>query len=462
MSDNNRADFDDLPVDEQAIRDLPNLYGYDPDPSELEHISPILRHLAYPVDELNRDPENAKSHPDRNREVVENSLREYGQRDLIVVRAENRTIEAGNLRHKIVESMGHDWIAVSFEDDDPVTATKFALVDNRSAELAEWNDSLGDMLGALDETDVDLDGLGFGDDDLDSLDFSIEFGDDESGDEDGPEGPAPGPDENRAEELREKWGTEPGQVWSAGRHYVICADARTPAAFAELVDDEEVVSFTSPPYNAADAVNVHGNTHMDESKYEKVDPDDDLDDDEYLQLLTDVTASMLEFSTYAVLNLQMLANNKRVLIDYLHRFRDRFADVAIWYKEGSPPAMAERVMNASFEFLFFFGPEGAKRRIKTADFHGDVDNVLVGHGQRENDYADVHAATFDEHLPAWVIENFTQPDHWIVDPCAGTGTTLVAAENAGRRGIAGDLAPEYVAVILDRLENWGLECEKIE
>jgi site-specific DNA-methyltransferase (cytosine-N4-specific) len=54
-----------------------------------------------------------------------------------------------------------------------------------------------------------------------------------------------------------------------------------------------------------------------------------------------------------------------------------------------------------------------------------------------------HSATFPLALPQWFIRLFTQPDDLVLDPFAGSGTALLAAQELGRNFIGIDVLPEY-------------------
>lgn len=53
----------------------------------------------------------------------------------------------------------------------------------------------------------------------------------------------------------------------------------------------------------------------------------------------------------------------------------------------------------------------------------------------------------------YLIKTYTQPGELVFDPCAGSGTTAVAARNTGREFIVGDLTHEYVLIARDRLNT---------
>lgn len=139
-----------------------NIYGFEPDEDELTHIQEHLRYLAFPVEKLNQDPENARSHPEKNFQEVKQSIEEYQVREALKVRKETLVIEAGNLRHRVIQDLGFDWAPVLLCDDDEEKATKFALADNRTGELGVWNqDVVVDQLNRASEDWDGLEGTGF-------------------------------------------------------------------------------------------------------------------------------------------------------------------------------------------------------------------------------------------------------------------------------------------------------------
>jgi ParB-like chromosome segregation protein Spo0J len=132
---------------------------------DLDYIAEPLREHAVPVDEVTQDPSNVRDHPEKNTRAVKNSLQEFGQRQVLVAREGERTIEAGNLRLECAREMGWSHVAVIFVDDDELEAARYAIADNRSSDLGEWKeDDLGDMLEAIDEPPP-----GYTDDDVGEL-----------------------------------------------------------------------------------------------------------------------------------------------------------------------------------------------------------------------------------------------------------------------------------------------------
>lgn len=51
------------------------------------------------------------------------------------------------------------------------------------------------------------------------------------------------------------------------------------------------------------------------------------------------------------------------------------------------------------------------------------------------------------------IRNSSEPGDWVLDPFGGSGSTLVAAENIGRRAYLIELDPRFVDVIITRYQS---------
>lgn len=64
-----------------------------------------------------------------------------------------------------------------------------------------------------------------------------------------------------------------------------------------------------------------------------------------------------------------------------------------------------------------------------------------------------HPATFPVGLPAWFIRLFTDEGDTVLDPFAGSGTTLVAALRLNRMGIGVDISRDYCNLMNQRLKN---------
>jgi ParB/RepB/Spo0J family partition protein len=130
---------------------------------DLSHIAAPLRHLAVPVESLVPDPENSRRHPEDNIDAIMRSLAEFGQDQPLVVREEGRVIIKGNGRWEAARALGWTHVAAVLVSESEVRAAARALADNRSAELAEWDDAVLarviERVRASDEVSTDATGF---------------------------------------------------------------------------------------------------------------------------------------------------------------------------------------------------------------------------------------------------------------------------------------------------------------
>lgn len=123
-----------------------------------------------PIGSLTPDALNVRTHPDENIEAIRASLERFGQQKPIAVW--QGTVIAGNgtLRAAIENGLTEIWISRLPDSWTRETASAFAIADNRTAELAKWDDrALADTLLELQASIDDLGGTGFSDEDLREL-----------------------------------------------------------------------------------------------------------------------------------------------------------------------------------------------------------------------------------------------------------------------------------------------------
>ena len=241
-----------------------------------------------------------------------------------------------------------------------------------------------------------------------------------------------------------------GDLFEIGEHRLLCGDSTDSDSVEKLMNGQKAnLSFTSPPYNAGKSEMLSGNTHTTDNKYYEY--NDNQKQTDYLDLLIGFTNNALLFSDYLICNIQSLAGNKIALIEYLNEYKNNFIDVAIWDKGHGQPAMAENVLTSAWEYMFFISSkENASRAIPNANFRGTVSNIYRGTPNRNNEFSNVHAATFSIDLPEWALQ-FTKEKNIVLDQFLGTGTTMVAAHQLKRKCYGMELDPKYCQVIVDRM-----------
>lgn len=172
--------------------------------TEVKHGAlPELESLLVPIDSLTPDPRNARVHDERNIRDVMASYQEHGQRKPIVVKLPEMYIEAGNGQLEAVRRLGWTHIAAVLVDEDEHQARRYALRDNRTAELAEWDlRKLGADLRELKEVGDDLETLGWTQAEAEPL-LVAEWGPGE--DDPDYEPPGPGAGAHQVRFSKEQW-----------------------------------------------------------------------------------------------------------------------------------------------------------------------------------------------------------------------------------------------------------------
>jgi site-specific DNA-methyltransferase (adenine-specific) len=122
------------------------------------------------ISRLAQDPNNARRHSEKNLKAIKGSLAKFGQQKPIVIDSKHVVI-AGNGTLEAAKELGWTHINVVVTELDELGKMAFALADNKTSELAEWDDdTLRYQLDWLDKQDFDIGDIGFGDFSLDDKD----------------------------------------------------------------------------------------------------------------------------------------------------------------------------------------------------------------------------------------------------------------------------------------------------
>ena len=137
------------------------------------NIQHALQVQTLDISQLKEDPKNARKHNRRNLDAIKASLLQFGQRKAIVVQKDGMVVVAGNGTMAAARELGWSKIAGVVIDEDTNTARKFAVADNRTGELAQWDvANLGDLLKDWEAEDR----IGFSDGEVSSLLASLQAG----------------------------------------------------------------------------------------------------------------------------------------------------------------------------------------------------------------------------------------------------------------------------------------------
>jgi len=354
---------------------------------------------------LDFDDQNARKHSEENISAIAESLRRFGQRKPIVVTHDNRVI-AGNGTLEAARFLGWSDIAVvrAPEDwsDDQVKA--FALADNRSAELAEWNpEVLSAQLLELDEAGFDIEALGF-----DAVKVAVEDSETPKDDYSVPEEPI----------------SVLGDLWQIGQHLILCGDSFDVATIQRLTNLQAPAALlTDPPYG----IDLETDwTAGGGKKYKPVMNDNKAFDAKALREMFDGCREQFWWGANYY---------QRSLLNH-----DLEGSWLVWDKRN---ANTDSVVGAGFEMCW------SKSKHKQ-----DVLRYLwTNFTSHQNDgHKRMHPTEKPVEMLCEIIDRWIDPGSVILDLFAGSGSTLLAAHRSGCIGIGIELDPAYCDAIVQRLE----------
>jgi site-specific DNA-methyltransferase (adenine-specific)/site-specific DNA-methyltransferase (cytosine-N4-specific) len=160
--------------------------------------------------------------------------------------------------------------------------------------------------------------------------------------------------------------------------------------------------------------------------------------------------------------------------EMMGRFRNAWESV-FWFAIGDPKFRPRAVMHESDGAFTYADQVAAGKTIGAKNQgRGDATNSPVGHGAGMAYPSNVldlkqkaetigHAAAFPVELPAFFINANSDTGDVVYEPFCGSGTTLIACEQLGRRCYGMEISPTYCDVIISRWEKLtGRTAERVE
>lgn len=370
------------------------------------------------IDDLDLDPKNARKHDAKNLKAIADSLEQFGQRKPIVVWG--RTVVAGNGTMAAARSLGWKEITIVRVPDDwnADQVKAYALADNRSAELAAWDEQvLASQLLELQEAEFDIELLGF---EL-PVDELAEVVEDEM-----------------PEHVEPK--SKLGDVWKLGRHRLLCGDSTDTATVAKLMDGTKAdLVFTDPPYG----VNFQSNQRTKSEKFDVL-----LNDTIFL----DIAPNIQRFSKGWI----FVWTSWKVLPQWITQLDllGTPSNLIVWDKGGGGMGDLTKTFATDFELALVWNQNAnlTSKRI------GSVWQI-----NKDSSMQYEHPTQKPVALPVMAITHTTVAKDNVLDLFGGSGSTLIACEQTDRTCFMLELDPKYVDVIIARWEKLtGETAELIE
>ena len=373
---------------------------------------------------------NARTHSEEQVAQIAASIVEFGFTNPILAGSDG-VIVAGHGRLAAAQKLGLDTVPVVVLDHlTPTQRRALIIADNRIAENAGWDDAMLRIeLQSLQEDGFNLDITGF---DADALAEIM------AGEETTVDGNT---DEDAVPELSETPISRLGDVWILGEHRLVCGDATQASSYGQLLAGERVQMIWSDlPYN----VN-YANSAKDKlrGKHRPI-LNDNLGEGFY-DFVFDALSLMLPHCDGAVY-IAMSSSELDTLQAAFRAAGGKWSTFIIWAKHTFTLGRAD--YQRQYEPILYGWPEGGSRHWCGDRDQGDVWNI------KKPARNDLHPTMKPVELMERSIRNSSRPGDVVLDCFGGSGSTLIAAEKAGRRCFMMELDPKYCDVIVRRWQEF--------
>jgi DNA modification methylase len=437
-----------------------------------------------PIGELLPHPRNPRKHPlpgSAKWQVLVKSLA-HDYFDPLVWNERNGFLVSGHFRRAVFEAEGYEAADVSVVDYDEETHLARMVAANRL--LGEFEEELlAAIAGDLDEAGIDAALAGYTPDRLAALVEPPAIDDDSDT-----------VDEllSAADRLQEQWQVQPGNIFQIGGHRLLCGDCTDPANWKLLLEGSLAdMVWTDPPYNVDYEDLQQRRNDLAQSRGKAANSvaqaiiNDDLSEEDYSDLLTRAFVAAFQVTKpggaiYVAHADHFGYINRRALTEagfYI-------AQCLIWVKSGF--TLGRQDYQWQHEPILYGWKPGAghywqggfaqstviddevdlasldkKELVQLVEqLRNDRDTTVIR--APRNTSAALHPTIKPLPLVARQIWNSSHRGDAVVELFGGSGTTLLACEETGRRAFLTELDPKYCAVILERAAGRGLSIERLD
>ena len=406
------------------------------------------------VSDIKPYKKNAKKHPAEQVEFIANSIREFGFRQPLVV-DRNNVLVIGHGRLLAAKKLGMTEVPVVKADDltdEQIKALR--LADNKTNE-SEWDvDLLSAEIGDILEIDMTKFGFELAEEQEEAEVVEVEL----------------------PEEVESRCVL--GDVWALGDHRLFCGDATSIAEISKLIEhNQAALVVTDPPYNMG--YEGAGNA---KNREQKRILNDKMPEDQFYQFMKKVYACYSYFmADGASIYVFYKELGTGVFIRTMGDAGLNFKQELIWVKNqlvlgGSKyQSMYEpclmgckgksikkwhggRKQRSVIETIDFMTEDELRETIKTLLADEEPDIIR----ERKQVVNDLHPTMKPIRLLAKFVTNSSDENDIVMDLFGGSGSTLMACEQLGRRCYMSELDPHYCDVIIQRWENFtGRKAEKV-
>ena len=399
------------------------------------------------IEELAQDAHNFNKGNEQGQQLMERSFKELGAGRSILLdrngniiagnKSQQAAIAAGIKKVRVIETTGDELVAVKRTDVDIDSAEgrKMAYLDNLTTQVnLTWDET------ELEAVQADVDGFevadfGFDIEDLPQVTFPTG---EKQGEGEGITEPETTEDDfDEEKETVEKRATL-GDIWQLGAHRLCCGDSTSTEDVMRLLgDDVADMVFTDPPYGIDYS---GGRTQVVGTKeYGKL-KNDNLQGEALGNLICNVFKhNKAGADVYICVSPIM----QKPFLDYIESQGKQLNAVIVWDKKT--PGLGYMAYRRQCEFILF---------IKGGAFHkGDKSDIDLWRIGRDDATTYVHGTQKPIGVSGRAITNSSKEGDIILDYFGGSGSTMIACEQLGRKCRMMELDPHYCDVIIARWEK---------
>ena len=372
-----------------------------------------------PIGDLKAYERNAKLHPAEQIQQIKTSIQEFGFNDPVAVWNDNEIIE-GHGRLIAAKELGYTEI--------PVIRLDSLTDEQRKAYMLVHNKLTMDTGFDLELLNIELGSIN----DIDMTEFGFEF-------EMFSDNSSEVVEDDYNEELPEEPKSKLGDIYQLGRHRLMCGDS-TDAEQVKVLTNGELVDMllTDPPYNVA----YEGKT-KDKLKIKN----DNMEDTAFRQFLCSAFSAANEVmkagAVYYIWHAGLEGYN------FLGACRDigwKVREILIWNKNIM--LLGRYDYQWKHEPCLYGWKDGASHL-----WASDRKQTTVIDFNKPNK-SDIHPTMKPVGLFDYQIQNNTKGGDIVLDLFNGSGTTIIACEQNGRKAYCMELDPKYVDAAVDRWEKF--------
>lgn len=376
-------------------------------------------------------------------DILDKGIIEFGLVELLVVNKRSPefgpwpqqgiTVVSGHQRLNVLKSQGFTEVQCSVVDLSPSKEKALNLLLNKSRGLDDMP-KLKDLLEELNTGEFPMELTGFTNAEIGVLMSQFH--------PDGPNGTG-AEDDGFDPEADAAAIVEPvaklGEVWVCGEHRIVCGDSTNPEHVAKLLGDEQIdMVITDPPYG----VNYVGQGNKERDKIEN----DNLNDTDFNTLIRGCFDLCQKHSRPGAYWYATAGSDLALIMGADWKKRETLRQFMVWVKNML--VMGRSEYHYRHELILFGWMPGGKR-------HKNEDRTRTTVWEFDKPRASPDHPTMKP-IPFWaaMMNDGSRVGEIVYDPFGGSGTTILAAEQLGRRGRAVELDPRYVDVIVHRWEAY--------